>query len=97
MRDYFHRIVDNYTQNYAGLVQKGPTKGNCSKYIGGSRIHYIFQQFSESVISQIDPLDHLSDERIFQEIKQTQGMNPELFVSDEACRNLIRSMMDMFK
>lgn len=89
MRDYFYRIVDKYGVTYSNLVQTGPTKESCYKYLGGSKISYIFQEFSKSVINKIDPLDHLADERIFVEIKQTQGVNPELFVSDEACRKLI--------
>lgn len=89
MRDYFHRIVDKYSTAYSSLVLKGPTKEICNRYLGGSKISYIFQEFSKNVLDKIDPLSHLADERIFVEIKQTQGINPELFVSDEACRKLI--------
>jgi hypothetical protein len=97
MRDYFHKIANDYITAYSDLIKWGPSDESCTKYLGGSKINYIFQEFSENIIDKIDPLKHLSDERIFVEIKQTQGLNPELFVSDEACRNLIRLCMDLYK
>lgn len=68
-----------------------------TSYQGGSKIYQIFKYFGEQKIKKLDPLKSLSVEHILVEMRRAYGIDPGLFLPEEACKNLIKKSIDQFK
>jgi dynamin 1-like protein len=66
-------------------------------YTGGSQIYQVFKCYANDRIKKINPLLGLSDELIIKEMRKSYGIDPGLFIPEEACRNLIRKNIDLLK
>ena len=66
-------------------------------FSGGSKIYQIFKYFGNAKIRKIDVLQSLTIEEIFMEMRRAYGMNPGLFIPEEACKSLIKRSIDALK
>lgn len=90
------KLIEEYTKAYEGLVKGSDYNSGDDVYSGGSFISKIFEYYANQKITQIDPFKNLTNKRILVEMKKSKGLNPELFIPEKACRNLITENLELF-
>jgi len=95
--EFVTKAIDEYSIAYKDLIDGKSGLALDTTYLGGSKIYQIFKCFGEQKICKIDPLKELTIEHILVEMRKAYGMNPGLFVPEEACRNLIVRKISDFK
>jgi len=94
LNSFILNLVSQFNKTYKEIID-GKFVKECSKYyIGGARINYIFQDIFKKEINSIDPFDHLSDEDIRTAIKNSNGLNPSLFIPEAAFELLIKQQIN---
>ena len=94
LNTFILNLVSQFNKMYREIID-GKFVKECSKYyIGGARINFIFQEIFKKEINLIDPFDHLSDEDIRTAIKNSNGLNPSLFIPEAAFEILIKQQIN---
>lgn len=79
--------IDTFKDDFKYIVYKASRYEKDlenSSYTGGSKIYKLFQNFGIYGIDNVDPLKSLSDELIFKELRISYGIEPGLFIPEEA-------------
>lgn len=58
------------------------SSSRCQQLYGGARIHYIFNDVFSVTVEAVDPFDDLSDDDIFTNIRNANGLRQSLFVPE---------------
>jgi len=95
--EYLTRTIDDYTSAFKDLLEGDSEFTEDTSYCGGSKIYQIFKFFCEQKIKLIDPLQDLSIEQILVAMRKAYGIDPGLFIPEEACKRLIMQNIDTFK
>ena len=93
------KAIDEFMSKFKESVSRA-SKDETEKsgeFIGGRKIYQYFKHFSENEIDSIDPFDNITDQMIIEEIQNSHGLYPSLFIPEEACRKLIKSQIHLFK
>jgi len=94
LNTFILNLVSQFNSTYKEIID-GKFVKECSKYfIGGARINYIFQDIFKKEINAIDPFDNLTDEDIRTAIKNSNGLNPSLFIPEAAFEILIKQQIN---
>ena len=99
-KDYIIRAIDQFKDEFKNVVYKASNQIKDLKngaYTGGSKIYQLFKHFADKEISLIDPLLVLSDQMILFEMRNCYGLEPGLFIPENACKRLIKSQICSFK
>ncbi len=94
LSNFILNLISQFNTNYKEIIE-GKFIRDCSKfYVGGSRINYIFQEIFKKEITTIDPFDTLTDDDIRTAIKNSNGLNPSLFIPEAAFEILIKQQIN---
>ena len=99
-KDYIIRAIDEFKDEFKNVVYKASNQIKDVKngaYTGGSKIYQLFKHFADEEINSIDPLLVLSDQKIMLEMRNCYGLEPGLFIPEEACKSLIKDQISSFK
>ena len=67
------------------------------KFTGGRKIYQYIKHFSKKGIDLIDPFEDITVQMILQEINNSHGLYPQLFMPEDACKELIKRQICLFK
>lgn len=93
---FITQVVEELSKGLKDLIQGDNCNCDDEKYKGGSLIDQIFKYYTEKKINELDPFKNLTNKRIFIEMKKSKGLNPQLFIPEEACRDLIKKNIELF-
>ena len=96
---FITKIIDEYCTEYIKIAKGSyiSESEGIMKFDGGGKIYEIFRTFSDKKISKIDPLKSLRETDILIEIRRENGINPALFIPQNACVNLIKRNIEKFR
>ena len=87
--DFVTKIIEEYSESYSHFIQ-GKSDGLAGfKYACCTKIHEEFRYFGDTLIKSLNPLNEINIEVLLNEIRRSQGIDPCLFLPEEACRNVI--------
>ena len=87
--DFVTKIIEEYSESYSHFIQ-GKSEGLAGfKYACCTKIHEEFRYFGDTLIRSLNPLNEISIEVLLNEIRRSQGLDPCLFLPEEACRNVL--------
>ena len=98
--DFIISVIDEFKRKFEKTVhnssqdQKDLESG---EFTGGRKIYQYIKHFSENIIDLIDPFEAITDQMIIQEINNSHGLHPQLFMPEEACKDLIKRQICLFK
>ena len=95
--EFLTKAIDQYCTKYKDLLDGNLEESFDTSYYGGSKIYQIFKYFGNKKIKTIDVLRDLTIEQILIEMRRAYGINPGLFIPEEACKSLIKKSIDAFK
>lgn len=91
------QAIESYCTAFKDLIHGRNDDLEQAEYTGGSQIYQVFKCFANVRIEKLDPFDTITDEVMIREMRRSLGINPGLFIPEEACRNLIRYSINKFK
>lgn len=94
--EFAFKVIDEYCTSYQSFFKGGNLSSHSNPYFGGNKIYQIFRYFGSNKIAQINPLEKLTDEHILAQIRLSYGLEPGLFIPEEAWKELIRTHIDDF-
>ena len=94
LNSFILNIVSHFNRTYKEIIDGKFVKDCSHHFIGGARINFIFQEIFKKEINDIDPFDNLSDDDIRTAIKNSNGLNPSLFIPEAAFEVLIKQQIN---
>lgn len=86
-------IITKFSRNLGDLVKGRIQVSRQNELVGGARINFIFNEVFRKAISLTDPFLYLNDVDIRAAVKNANGMNPSLLVSEDAFKLLVKEQI----
>ena len=86
-------VITKYSRILSDMVNGKNCISTEGELLGGARISYIFNEVFRKKISNSDPFDEISDNDIRVAIRNANGLNPSLLVSEAAFEILVRDQI----
>ena len=92
-KDLILKVLTRFSSKYSETIHGRYTILESGEVQGGARINYIFNEVFRKKILSINPFLFITDERIRVAIRNTNGLNPSLLVSEAAFEMLIKDQI----
>ena len=86
-------LINSFIDKYAEKIEGQFVNEIAVECLGGSRINYIFHNIFNTVITNIDPFEYLTDQDIQTAIMNSRALTPSLFVPEGAFEVLVRQQI----
>ena len=93
-RKFVRKSARDYLKKFSEMIKHG--KKNANKHFGGTKIKDIINDFKDIKLPQINPLKDLNDKCILEQIKFHYGVYTQQFVSEDVCREIIQTNLDVY-
>lgn len=89
-------IITKFSKKYSDLILGRNCVSESGELLGGARINYVFNDVFRKKILSINPFKFITDDRIRVAIRNANGLNPSLLVSEAAFEMLVRDQIGNF-
>lgn len=86
-------IISRFSNQFSDLMYGKECISKNGEVFGGARINYLFNEVFRNKISSISPFTTLSDLDVRVAIRNSNGLNPSLLVSEAAFEMLVRDQI----
>jgi dynamin 1-like protein len=86
-------IISKFCTNFNDLITGKNCISKSGEIFGGARINYVFNEVFRNKINSVNPFAVLSDQDIRITIRNSNGLNPSLLVSEAAFEMLVKDQI----
>ena len=86
-------IISKFCSNFNDLITGKNCISRSGEIFGGARINYVFNEVFRNKINSVNPFAVLSDQDIRITIRNSNGLNPSLLVSEAAFEMLVKDQI----
>ena len=92
-KDLILKTLTKFSSKYTETIHGRYTLLESGEVQGGARINYIFNEVFRKKILSINPFNFITDEKIRVAIRNANGLNPSLLVSEAAFEMLVKDQI----
>lgn len=89
-------IISKFCTQFNDMITGKNCISKSGEIFGGARINYVFNEIFRSKINSLNPFSVLSDQDIRITIRNSNGLNPSLLVSEAAFEMLVKDQICKF-